>query len=63
MILRGIFHVVSCFPLHFMLYRGNLGYLSDSVKTFNWFVKSCIVKAAIEENKRSLQSRPLPGLI
>ena len=24
MILRGIFHVVSCFPLHFMLYRRNL---------------------------------------
>ena len=31
MILRGIFHVVSCFPLHFMLYRGNLNYFSDSV--------------------------------
>ena len=30
-ILRGIFHVVSCFPLHFMLYRGNLDYFSDSV--------------------------------
>ena len=24
MILRGIFHVVSGFPFHFMLYRGNL---------------------------------------
>ena len=31
MILRGIFHVVSCFSLHFMLYRGNLDYFSDSV--------------------------------
>ena len=30
-ILRGIFHVVSCFPLHFMLYRGNFDYFSDSV--------------------------------
>ena len=30
-ILRGIFHVVSCFPLHFLWYRGNLGYLSSSV--------------------------------
>ena len=30
-ILRGIVHVVSCFPLHFMLYRGNLDYFSDSV--------------------------------
>ena len=25
-ILREIFHVVSCFPLHFMLYKGNLDY-------------------------------------
>ena len=31
MILRGIFHVLSCFPLHFMLYRGNLDYFLDSV--------------------------------
>ena len=29
-ILSGIFHVVSCFPLHFMLYRGNLDYFLDS---------------------------------
>ena len=29
-ILRGIVHVVSCFPLHFMLYHGNLDYFSDS---------------------------------
>ena len=31
MILREKVHVVSCFPLHFMLYRGNLDYFSDSV--------------------------------
>ena len=30
-ILRGIFHVLSCFPLHFMLYCGNLDYFLDSV--------------------------------
>ena len=30
-ILRGIFHVVSCVPLQFMLYRGNLDFFSDSV--------------------------------
>ena len=30
-ILHGKFHVVSCFPLHFMLYRGNMDYFSDSV--------------------------------
>ena len=30
-ILRGIVHVVSCFTLHFMLYRGNFNYFSDSV--------------------------------
>ena len=29
-ILRGIFHVVLCFPLNFMLYRGNLYYFSNS---------------------------------
>ena len=29
-ILRGIFYVVFRFPLHFMLYRGNLDYLLDS---------------------------------
>ena len=28
---RGIFHVVSCFPLHFMLYHGHFNYFSDSV--------------------------------
>ena len=31
---RGIFHVVSCFPLHFMLYRGNF----EEVKG-TWIVK------------------------
>ena len=30
-ILRGIFHVVSFFPKHFVLYRGNLDYFSDRV--------------------------------
>ena len=30
-ILHGKFHVVSCFPLHIMLYRGNLDYFSVSV--------------------------------
>ena len=30
-ILRGIFHGVSRFPLHFMLYRGNFDYFFDSV--------------------------------
>ena len=30
-ILRGIFHVVSCFPLHFMLYCGNLDCFSNSI--------------------------------
>ena len=31
MILRGIGHVVSCFPLHFMFYRGNLDCFSNRV--------------------------------
>ena len=30
-ILGGLFHVVSCFTLNFILYRGNLVYFSDSV--------------------------------
>ena len=30
-ILRGIFHVAFCFPLHFMLYRGNFDNFSDSI--------------------------------
>ena len=30
-ILRGIVHVVSCFPLHFMLYRRNLDCFSNRV--------------------------------
>ena len=34
LILRGKFQVVSCFPLHFMLYRGNLDYFLDSVLQF-----------------------------
>ena len=32
LILREKVHVVSCFPLHFMLYRGNLDCFSDSVR-------------------------------
>ena len=36
LILRGIFHVVSCFPIHLMLYRGNLDYYSDSVRYTIW---------------------------
>ena len=33
--LSGIFHVVSRFPLHFVLYKGNLDYFLDSVGTIN----------------------------
>ena len=32
-ILRGIFHVASCFPLHFMLYRGYFYYFLDRAAT------------------------------
>ena len=35
-ILRGKFHVVSCFPLHFMLYRGNLYCFSNSDLYCSW---------------------------
>ena len=30
-ILCGIFHAVSCFPLHFMLYRGNFNCFSNRI--------------------------------
>ena len=33
-ILRGIFHVVSGCPLHFMLYRGNLDCFSSRVEQY-----------------------------
>ena len=36
LILRGIFHVVSRFPLHFMLYRGYLDCFSNSVYDKEW---------------------------
>ena len=29
--IRGIFHVLSCFPLYFILYRRNFDHFSDSV--------------------------------
>ena len=31
-LLRGIFHIVSRFPLHFMLYRGHLDYFLNSAE-------------------------------
>ena len=42
--LRGIFHVVSRFPQHFVLYLGNLDYFLDSEihqNLFNSVVASC----------------------
>ena len=41
MILRGIVHVISCFPLHFILYRGNLDCFSNSALcTYKyWFIR------------------------
>ena len=37
--LRGRVHVVSCFPRHFMLYRGNFDCFSDRERRpFNFFV-------------------------
>ena len=35
-ILRGIFNVVSCFPVHFILYRGNLDYFSRRMYGCNY---------------------------
>ena len=50
---RGIFHVVSCFPLYLMLYCGNLDYFSDSVVAlalhagFSSLLKTLNIKFAI----------------
>ena len=37
---RRICHVVSRFPLHFMLYRGNLDYLLNSVQGITFCICS-----------------------
>ena len=47
-ILRGIFHVVSGFPLHFMLFRGNLDYFLYSVL--------CIIVVAIATGSQCKQT-------
>ena len=67
MILNGIFDVVSCFPLHIMLYRGNLDYFLDSVKyikqsliwnnvTYSYNFQEWLVCALFTCNKRTRQS-------
>ena len=33
---RGIFRLVSCFPLHFVLYLGNFDNFLDSVSIYSW---------------------------
>ena len=42
-ILRGIVHVVSGFPLHFMFYRGNLDCFSNRVRVL-YLIKSLKTK-------------------
>ena len=42
-ILRGIVHEVSCFPLHFMLYRGKMDYFSDSVYCTLYSTRTCVL--------------------
>ena len=63
-LLRGIFPVLSCFPLHFLLYRGNLDYFSESVPRFHFFCiaeiwitirKSLLLYVAIARKKRMPQ--------
>ena len=41
---RGIFHVVSCFPLHFMLYCGNLDNFSDRVYVIMYTVQCALLQ-------------------
>ena len=57
-ILRGIVHAVSGFPLHFMLYRGNLDCFSNRVGASNneWTLQQyvqplpCIVRIKAQNN-------------
>ena len=46
-ILRGIFHVVSCFPLHFMLYCGNLDCFSNRVSQIQYILYTVCKKTDI----------------
>ena len=43
-ILGGTFHVVSCFPLHFMLYRGNLDYFRTVQKSIAKCILHCLMR-------------------
>ena len=73
-ILRGIYHVVSCFPLHFMLYRRILDYFSDcrrfgKVLTLTYQNKTKIkniltcwsVALQVGSNKKKLEVENLVG--
>ena len=42
LILRGIFLTVSRFPLHYMLYRGNLDYFSKRAVSSTFFLENSI---------------------
>ena len=42
-ILRGIFRVLSCFPLHFLLYRGNFDCFSNRVTGPHRNVRSIVI--------------------
>ena len=54
LLLREKFHVVSCFPQHFMLYRGNVDCFSDSV-TIRDFISVVIFK--ITKHQHSIGTR------
>ena len=53
-ILRGIFHVLSGFPLHFMLYRGNADCFSNSVHFIYLF---------LQNKKQEPNGGPIPFLL
>ena len=57
--LRGIFHVVSCCPLHFMLYRGNFDYFWDSVGAAKALTLFCSDKARMGKAFRLLDSNDI----
>ena len=56
-ILCGIAHVVSGFPLHFMFYRGNLNCFSSMAKRCYLFTGEVVRAAAWMRNQSRLRSR------
>ena len=58
-ILRGIVHVVTGFPIHFMFYRGNLDYFSNRVLIKYYYIISSILVKPPGQQKRLVSNSEL----